>query len=253
MQLFVFTSEHLQAIRWRSKYNGCPQRIWKQSWGFEPKVEGSNPSKTFFCFRKEAEIFSRFTCLQKKHVLMYYAHVKRLHSVKWRGLYGDTTTMQELSLKTCTSSAWRKRSQEWNCHWIVYRTGLQHSLALADLPLRKLWKRRRHRTSSNSQSYHRHLRRKCHWMTDQGVVRRTIASMYSLKKVLPSLDNIRTEIKQSIGYTGSKGRLRKDLLHMLGAQWLSGRVLDSRPKGRGFEPHRRHCVVVLEQDTFILA
>ena len=39
----------------------------------------------------------------------------------------------------------------------------------------------------------------------------------------------------------------------MGAQWLSGRVLDSRPKGRGFEPHRRHCVVVLEQDTFILA
>ena len=38
-----------------------------------------------------------------------------------------------------------------------------------------------------------------------------------------------------------------------GAQWLSGRVLDSRPKGRGFEPQRRHCVVVLEQDTFILA
>ena len=39
----------------------------------------------------------------------------------------------------------------------------------------------------------------------------------------------------------------------MGAQWLSGRVLDSRPKGRRFEPHRRHCVVVLEQDTFILA
>ena len=38
-----------------------------------------------------------------------------------------------------------------------------------------------------------------------------------------------------------------------GARWLSGRVLDSRPKGRGFEPHRRHCVVVLEQHTFILA
>ena len=35
--------------------------------------------------------------------------------------------------------------------------------------------------------------------------------MYSLKKVLPTLDNIRTELKQSIGYTGSKGSLRKDL------------------------------------------
>ena len=33
----------------------------------------------------------------------------------------------------------------------------------------------------------------------------------------------------------------------------SGRVLDSRQRGRRFEPHRRHCVVVLEQDTFILA
>ena len=34
---------------------------------------------------------------------------------------------------------------------------------------------------------------------------------------------------------------------------LSGRVLDLRPRGCGFEPHRRHWVVVLEQDTFILA
>ena len=40
---------------------------------------------------------------------------------------------------------------------------------------------------------------------------------------------------------------------VMGVQWLSGRVLDSRLSGRGFEPHRRHCIVVLEQDTFILA
>ena len=39
----------------------------------------------------------------------------------------------------------------------------------------------------------------------------------------------------------------------MGAQWLSGRVLDSRPKGREFQPHPRHCVVDVEQDTFILA
>ena len=40
--------------------------------------------------------------------------------------------------------------------------------------------------------------------------------MYSLKKILPSLDNIRTELKQSIGYAyaGYKGRLRKYFLHM---------------------------------------
>ena len=32
------------------------------------------------------------------------------------------------------------------------------------------------------------------------------------------------------------------------AQWLSGRVLDSRRKGHGFEPHRRHCVVSLSKN-----
>ena len=36
-------------------------------------------------------------------------------------------------------------------------------------------------------------------------------------------------------------------LSFKGAQWRSGRVLDSRPKGRGFEPHRRHCVVSLSK------
>ena len=33
-----------------------------------------------------------------------------------------------------------------------------------------------------------------------------------------------------------------------GAQWLSGRVLDSRPKDRGFEPYRCHCVVSLSKN-----
>ena len=37
-------------------------------------------------------------------------------------------------------------------------------------------------------------------------------------------------------------------LEHLGAQWLSGGVLDSRPKGRMFEPHRRHCVVSLSKN-----
>ena len=32
-----------------------------------------------------------------------------------------------------------------------------------------------------------------------------------------------------------------------GAQWLSGRVLDLRPRGHGFEPHRHHCVVSLSK------
>ena len=30
-------------------------------------------------------------------------------------------------------------------------------------------------------------------------------------------------------------------------QWHSGRMLDSRPRGRGFEPHRRHSVESLRK------
>ena len=40
-------------------------------------------------------------------------------------------------------------------------------------------------------------------------------------------------------------------LIIMGAQWLSGRVLDSRLKGSGFESHRHHYVVVLEQDIYL--
>ena len=32
-----------------------------------------------------------------------------------------------------------------------------------------------------------------------------------------------------------------------GAQWLSGRVLDSRQSGHRFEPYRHHCVVSLSK------
>ena len=38
------------------------------------------------------------------------------------------------------------------------------------------------------------------------------------------------------------------LICFKGARWLIGRVLDSRPRGRGFEPHRHHCVVSLSKN-----
>ena len=41
--------------------------------------------------------------------------------------------------------------------------------------------------------------------------------------------------------------MKKTIAYIRGAQWLSGRVLDSRPKGREFKPHLRHCVVSLSK------
>ena len=45
-----------------------------------------------------------------------------------------------------------------------------------------------------------------------------------------------------------KSRARGPSFGLLGAQRLSGRVLDSRPKGRGFDPHRSHWVVSLSKN-----
>ena len=40
------------------------------------------------------------------------------------------------------------------------------------------------------------------------------------------------------------------IINDVGAQWLNGRVLDSRPRGRRFEPHRSHCVVSLSKNIY---
>ena len=63
--------------------------------------------------------------------------------------------------------------------------------------------------------------------------------------------------KQVLIGPGHVGRLRAKpyvtcLLCGLGAQWLSGRVLESRPKGPRFKPHRRHCVVTLSKTHLFL-
>ena len=53
-----------------------------------------------------------------------------------------------------------------------------------------------------------------------------------------------TKIKFSQKFLNLQYRQKK------GAQWLSGRMLDSRQRGRGFEPHRRHCVVSLSKNIY---
>ena len=70
---------------------------------------------------------------------------------------------------------------------------------------------------------------------------------------MPNINTLNQKMKEEFALRAKQTDRRTNYNIPEGAQWLSGRVLDSRPKGRGFESHRRHCVVVLEQDTFILA
>ena len=58
---------------------------------------------------------------------------------------------------------------------------------------------------------------------------------------IPPLDPRMNSTKDNYIY-----RLAMNIAYSIeGAQWLSGRVLDSRPKDSGFEPRWRHCIVVL--------
>ena len=41
------------------------------------------------------------------------------------------------------------------------------------------------------------------------------------------------------------------MYHSSGAQWLSGRMLDSRPRGREFKPNRCHCVGSLNKNIIV--
>ena len=54
--------------------------------------------------------------------------------------------------------------------------------------------------------------------------------------------NIKAHKIHIVGFTCSV------LQTAVGVQWLSGRVLDMRPKGPRYEPHQRHCLVSLSKN-----
>ena len=70
--------------------------------------------------------------------------------------------------------------------------------------------------------------------------RKANAGVFNLRQILLGTfdQTIHTMPQVSVQYTSL----------LTGAQWLSGRVLDSRPRGCGFEPHRRHCLVSLSKN-----
>ena len=51
----------------------------------------------------------------------------------------------------------------------------------------------------------------------------------------------------SVKQSSFSGFVCSGLHSISGTQWLNGRVLDSRPRGRGFEPQKRHCIVSLSK------
>ena len=70
-----------------------------------------------------------------------------------------------------------------------------------------------------------------------------ISSQDPPKPIVPGLTPMDTEEVITIRIQPDVSFLQRFYVLVEGAQWLSGRVLDSRLKSRGFKPHQRHCVV----------
>ena len=180
------------------------------------KVAGSSPNKTFF-------FFLLFTNMQE---IFRDVHVCR------KKCFDVLCTCKATSLSKMAKLVWRYSGDARAIFENVYKFFMEDKKSGRTLSLNRVWDRTAALTgvsrSTAQKIYGREEEgtgraatakattviylRKCHWVTVH--VRRTIAKMYYLKKVLPTLDNIRTELKQSIGYTGSKGRFRKDFLQI---------------------------------------
>ena len=182
--------------------------------GLSPRLRVRAPVKPFLliilCFRKEAGTFSRFTCLQKKTCFDVLC-TRKMAKLVWR-YSDDAGAVIENVYKFCMEEKKSEMKLSLNGVWdrTATLTGVSRSTAQKIVEEKKKAQGEQQQPKEPPSSS---LKVSLDDF-DQGVVRRTIASMYSLKKVLPTLDNIRTELKQNIGYTGSKDRLRKDLLHM---------------------------------------
>ena len=126
---------------------------------------------------------------------MYYAQVKRLHSVQSR--YSDESNVYKFCMEQKKSGMKLSLNRVWDRPAAL--TGVSRSTT------QKIVEEKKKAQDEQQQAKQPPSSTSKVSLDDQGVVQRTIASMYSLKKVLPTLDNIRTMLKQSIGYTGSKG------------------------------------------------
>ena len=72
-------------------------------------------------------------------------------------------------------------------------------------------------------------------------------SLYKFKEC-DKKDRIMINVFTGQWYQGMAGSALLGLTQLQSSRERSGSVLDSRPRGRGFEPHRRHCVVSLSKN-----
>ena len=168
--------------------------------GLSPRLRVRVPVKLFLYF-----FYILLSQRSRKCLAMYMYAEKKI-------FFDVLCTCKATSLNKTARLVWRYSDDAGAIIENVYKFCMEEKKSGMKLSLNRVWDRTAPSSASKVSLDD----------FDQGDVRRTIVSMYSLKKVLPTLDNIRTELKQSIGYTGSKGLLRKDLRHTKSAYTRCG-------------------------------
>ena len=159
-----------------------------------PGLRVRAPVKPFFIFfyfllSQRSRKFSRFTCLQKKSMFDVFCTCKATSLSKMVMLVLRQATMQELLLKTCTSFCMEEKKSgmklSLNRIWDMTAalTGVSRSTAQKILEEKK----KAHDEQQQPKQPPSYTSKVSMDDFDQGAVRLTIASMYSLKKVLPTL------------------------------------------------------------------
>ena len=210
-----YAMQYLQ-VKFNKRFDGAVSVtvLLKQS---ENKVEGSSPSKTFFFIFSISQRSQKFLAIYMFAEKMLWCTCKTISISKmarlvWR-YSDDAGAIIENVYKLCVEE--KKSGKKLSLNRVWDRTAAFSSVSRSTT--QKIVQEKKKKNAQDEQQKPKEPPSPTPKVSldyfDQGIVRRTIASMYTLKKVLTTLDNIRTELKQSIGYTGSKGRLRKDLLH----------------------------------------
>ena len=116
---------------------------------------------------------------EKNHALLYYVHVKRLHSVKWR-YSDDTGAIIENVYKFCMEEKQSGMKLSLNRVWdrTAAVTGVSRSTSQKIVEKKKKAQDEQQQPKQPPSSTSKVSLDDF----DQGVVRRAIASMYSLKK-----------------------------------------------------------------------
>ena len=111
-------------------------------------------------------------------------HFRDLHVCRKKAYFDVLCTCKATSLSKMAKLVWRYSDDAGAIIENVYKFCMKEKKSGRKLSLNRVWnrtaaptgvsrstsqklwkRRRRHRTSSNNQSNHRNLRRKCHWMT----------------------------------------------------------------------------------------